>query len=340
MGKSLLSRKLMFVTLSAILLGSTGCDYTKVVWLPDSSGFCYTTPKRELVRFDVATGKRQVLVADTRTLTTLPALSPDGTRLGIARLYGSGDTDRLDIVVYDLRGKELYRSQELVWRKRPQYYERDEGHTVLLWGPKGKDDRLAVFEFGAGHDCGLYDLKTKRLVVSTDRPFALRPDFEGFLISSHDCDPKTIAFVDSKGKKHPIAMKKGQLEKIAREYAEVEISRRVADDWEGNTFSARLGQHVVSIDTTKMVGVFEYKPLVGNAKPGPGVQAKYAFPDTKLIVRVMYDRPFSQLEVMRPDEKKPTVVLASTKKLVSLNPAPNNKRISLARQPVRRDGLL
>jgi Tol biopolymer transport system component len=93
------------------------------VWLPDSSGFVYTTSKQQLLRYDVATGKTQVLVADTGTKTLSPAVSPDGKRIAVARLHGKGKErdgvleagpDTLEIVVFDLDGKELHRFPEVV----------------------------------------------------------------------------------------------------------------------------------------------------------------------------------------------------------------------------------
>jgi hypothetical protein len=330
-----LSQQVTLVILTLVLTFASGCDYyTDVVWLPDSSGFCYTTPKRRLVRFDVATGKRHVLVADTGTLTTRPAVSPDGKRLAVARLAGKSkkregivlvDRDTVEIVVYDVDGKELHRSPELVWRKEGQYGEwaqlGPEGHTRLLWGPKGKEDKLAIFE--APGDWGLYDLKTKRLIVPTDALLAIRPDNSGFLVVS-DGSPQSIAFVDFEGNKHPITMKEGQLDQ-----------KGLKRGWEGHTFVGWWVDNLLRIDTEKWVGVFEHEPRTDD-EPKEGVRGEpFSFPDKGAIVRVICQDEkqdglsLSRLEVVQPGEKKPIVVIANTPQWLSLNPAPDKKLVAV-----------
>src|SRR5262245_52745831 len=165
--------------LGLVLFASAGC-YSEVGWLPDSSGFIYTTAKGELVRFDVTTGQRHVLVADTGTLTTVPALSPDGKQIVVARLFGKGvQGDHLQIITYDRDGKELSRSRELAWRPGFgfSYYDAKNplGYVELSW-LAGPTPKLFIQElYGAGGAMGILDLKTNELTTLEAGAVAARP---------------------------------------------------------------------------------------------------------------------------------------------------------------------
>ena len=131
--------KLLALTLIfSALAGATGCNFDGVVWLPDSSGFVYTTPG-QLVRYDVSTGKSRVLTTEDMS-TILPAVSPDGKRIAIARLpstrekWSNSSRGILQVIVYDLEGKELQRSPELTWSR--EWGDTNEGYAELYWGPK------------------------------------------------------------------------------------------------------------------------------------------------------------------------------------------------------------
>jgi len=65
------SNTLLSVGLFLILPTTTGC-IPVITWLPDSSGFVYTTESRSLVIFDVAKGKERTIVDDTETGTLWP----------------------------------------------------------------------------------------------------------------------------------------------------------------------------------------------------------------------------------------------------------------------------
>jgi hypothetical protein len=311
--------------------------------------------KRQLVRYDVVTGKRQVLVADTGTLTALPAVSPDGKRVAVARLFNrakkdpdslvSPAPDKLVVIVYDLEGKELHRSPELVWRKEGNYEAGcTEGATALSWGPKGNEDKLAIFELSweALHPeltsgvWGLADLKTKRLAVRTDTPFplpyptiCLRPDAGGFLVRDGVSNPESIAFVDWEGNKHPIAMKKAKKEGLEKgPFAGT-------PKWEGNTFVGNVPiddeQYDVRIDTEKLVGVFEQNRGAGRQSVG----GWYAFPDGGATAQVIAFEEVNKgvkqtcfrLEVGKPGEKS-QVIVDKMENLSVFFPAPKKKLVA------------
>jgi hypothetical protein len=252
------SRHLTPFMVSALLGFSSGCWYLDVAWLPASSGFIYMTPKRELVRYDVATGQRQVLVADTRTTTVSPAVSPDGKRIAVARLVGKTKIregvvlrgpDLLEVVVYDLDGKESHRSPEVVWRKEGRYHDPSDGRdprVELLWAPK--HERLLIAEtLAAGYTVGIFDLQTNGLVMAPIEPvnrFAIRPDGHGFVVF----DPqKRVAFIDWQGRTHEIAMKREVLEKW---HPGDGISLGPPSfQWKGNTFTGLWDTGCLSIDT-------------------------------------------------------------------------------------------
>ena len=91
-----------------------------VGWLPDSSGFVFTAEDGRLVHFDVKSRKERVLVADTDSNTFWPAVSPDGKRIAVARLNYPGQQGALQILNYDLSGKEILRSKKFPWGVPPE----------------------------------------------------------------------------------------------------------------------------------------------------------------------------------------------------------------------------
>src|SRR5262245_22649580 len=130
------------------LLALAGCR--PVGWLPDSSGFVYTDDKpcSRLVHYDVTTGKRTVLVAQMPAHTPWPAVSPDGKHIAVARLVtdrGPRQPNRVQVILYDLKGKEVRRSAEFPWGPAREKGEKERPNTGVFWA--GGVGRLIVQDY-------------------------------------------------------------------------------------------------------------------------------------------------------------------------------------------------
>jgi hypothetical protein len=208
-------------------LSSTGC-VPGVAWLPDSSGFIYTSGEHftRLVHYDVAKGQEHVLVEDTGAGTLWPALSPDGQRIAVAKLtltQGQKPT-KLQVILYSRAGKELNRSKVFDWMEleKPAPSQAVPNAALLpqlFWAPQG--DKIIVHTSGAeqGGYTAIYNVKADRLIHAGDAQLLtfgntpVRPDGAGFLVMKNmhwpqwwekkagevDPDPG-FAFVDWQGK--------------------------------------------------------------------------------------------------------------------------------------------
>ena len=86
-----------------------------VGWLPDSSGFVYTTPQGRLMAYDIAAKKSRLVLEDPAAKTTAwPGISPTGKRVALAHLKeADGQQDSLmQILICDLKGKVEFRSDD------------------------------------------------------------------------------------------------------------------------------------------------------------------------------------------------------------------------------------
>jgi hypothetical protein len=220
-----------------------------------------------------------------------------------------------------------------------------------LWGPKGNEDKLAIMDFIVG--LGFYDLKSKCLVAVNnwppDRWLSIRPDGGGFLTGKQEQHPKSIAFVDWQGKSHPITMKELDNDGLKKETILAELPTFFtpsskpqipqAGKWDRKTFigrwyslnQPRTWQYRVWIDTEKQVGVFGKDPRDSVAsKQWVGIE--YPFPKGGSTVRVSFlgdDDDNWHLEVIRPGEKRPEVILKETNKSISLIPSPNQELLAI-----------
>src|SRR5262245_25385549 len=97
----------------ALVALACGCVPRGVAWRPDSSGFIYTDKDfSRLVLFDLKTKSTRVLVNDTDTKSALPATSPDGKRIAVARSeHREGLRPRLQVRIYSAGGREEKRSR-------------------------------------------------------------------------------------------------------------------------------------------------------------------------------------------------------------------------------------
>src|SRR6516164_6830972 len=86
-------KRLAGLIFSSFVLLTAGCVPLGMVWLPDSSGFIYPAGKerQQLFFYDAATQKHRLLVADTGAATIIPAVSPDGKQIAVARVCSGGN---------------------------------------------------------------------------------------------------------------------------------------------------------------------------------------------------------------------------------------------------------
>jgi hypothetical protein len=222
------SRQAVSLAVCATLAGVTGCfPEPGVAWLPDSSGFVFTDRGfSRLVRYDLKRKARTVIVADTKTVTVWPAVSPDGKRVAVASCVanykkGSGDVKgTFQVVVYGIDGREQFRGKSHRWNatvgggllgSNPAKETKTERFpTYLGWGTADKlvawptgDEELA--RHSISQQSAIYDLKADELRVVEGVPAAVhgraaRPDGKGFLVLSFS----SLSFRDWKGRGGPI----------------------------------------------------------------------------------------------------------------------------------------
>jgi hypothetical protein len=206
-------------------LSTIGC-VPGVAWLPDSSGFIYTSGEQftTLAHYDVTSHQSKVLVENTGAPTLWPALSPDGKRIAVGRviLVKGQKQSKLQVILYDRSGKELKRSQEFDWLQGDQPAQSEKLNDMavapqLFWAPRG--ERIVIQSIGKEPYAAIYDIQADRLlhsgpaVLLTFGSTPIRPDGAGFLLMKNprwanwwdkkpgevDPDPQ-FTFVDWEGK--------------------------------------------------------------------------------------------------------------------------------------------
>jgi hypothetical protein len=168
-----------------------GCFPSGVVWLPDSSGIVYSDKTgSRLVRYDLETKARKVIVADTKTRTHWPAISKDGKKVAVADCSQHYEKDstkvqyKLCIITYALTGEELARSKTFEFTEalaKPAAQTKDvKVESALNWS--GPQDKLLVYSGVTG----IYDLEKGTFARLEPTPFPyynrpVRPDGKQFL---------------------------------------------------------------------------------------------------------------------------------------------------------------
>jgi hypothetical protein len=182
---------------------ASGCGHG-VAWRADSSSFLYTDKGgTRVVAFDLKTKTSRPVVTDAETKTLLPALSPDGKRLAVARLeYSKGFKPRLQVRIYSSEGKEEKRSAWFERNSEPSQDDRVEA-VYLYWTAQ---DRLALVADGM---C-IYDVRQDRLIdVEKVMPWffggsILRPDGKGCLVYRESAGVAELLFLDWDGAVRPL----------------------------------------------------------------------------------------------------------------------------------------
>jgi hypothetical protein len=195
---------------AALTVGLAGC-INGVGWLPDSSGFVFSTATGKLVHYDLKKRAMRVLVDDTKSNTYWPAVSPDGQRVAIARLdIDANKQAKLQVVAYDFAGKVVHESPRLPWGTIDKGPPEDMNTvTQLFWAPDG--NKLLVYGSIDATDgtTGLYDLATQKAetwehtIPTAFGGTPVRPDGKGFFVAKLTLDTQKLAgfdFVDWNGK--------------------------------------------------------------------------------------------------------------------------------------------
>jgi hypothetical protein len=279
------------------LIGSAGC-FPTVAWLPDSSGIVYTTTDwpggfpdmpgefhGRLVHYDLAKKTARV-ITKTKTNTIQPALSPDGKRIAVARLSLEKDkSPTLQVVVYDLQGKEIHSSKTLAWGEEPKGEVGAEKYAQLFWA--SRENKVLVH---ANKHSGIYDLeKGQAMMLGAAVPSIygmtpIRPDGKGFLLAKED---KSVAFVDWEGKETAITIPDEKL--AAREQEILFIPAAVCwSRWEGPVAIATWKAKEWRIDTAKLTATLRNLDEAAWALDGKEIQQHYAFPGGKIKLAVLY----------------------------------------------------
>lgn len=290
MGKSRYPMWLMLVAVPCLLAAITGC--VPIVWLPDSSGFVYPVDGK-LVHYDRLTGKRRVLVAKLPSQFLLPAVSPDGKRIAVARLgrdRGTGAALIMQIILYDLRGREVSRSPESPWGPLRGSYETSQPVETGVFWPAGPG-KLIVQDWETPGRVGIYDPERKRLIVLEGSPLAFggtpcRPDGKGFLVVRPDGPSVKLALVDWDGKERPIRMRPEAIDSEDKVWV-INYPLNGTSAWEGNVAVVNYGTIRIRIDTDKLVGTFESVPKEEAYVGGKEVLQQFAFPKGGVKLRVL-----------------------------------------------------
>src|SRR5262249_5579237 len=207
--------RLLIALVIVPVLAIAGC-VPPAAWLPDSSGIVYTEgadDSANLVHYDVKTKKRNILAEKVDTGTLLPAVSPDGKQVAVARLLERKDKPyTVQLLFFGLDGKAGKQSKVFEVSNGTQGTETEPSRcaSLLHWSPDGKK---ILVDFGTlGNDSAklVYDVDrddsstiTKATPIYGTQP--IRPDSKGFLAEADLPGAKRgLAFLDWAGKVTPV----------------------------------------------------------------------------------------------------------------------------------------
>jgi WD40 repeat protein len=327
---TLLRPRLLFLALVLLATAaSAGCTPPAVVWLPDSSGFVYTGGKvnRELFVYDLKT-KKPRLVADTGCSTIRPAVSPDGKRVAVARVFSDEHkADKVQVIVFDLQGKVVHRSPELDWGKHGE--ENTIYLTALFWDEPGK--KLLVYDV-LSLSAGIYDLESKRIVLLEGWPLIfgttpISPDGKKFLLvkpgeRNHTESKGNLQLLDWQGKTQAIDFAEGAPDMF-------DPYNFCESQWVGDTALVASKGIKVRIDTAKRTAKLEAfspkKARVGDLR----IYQQYGFPEGGAKVRVVSNERMVRLEAIEPGSYKSRIITDWIGSSL-MSPAPNKELLAVS----------
>lgn len=343
---SLPFKHLWLALLGGVLL-LPGC-INGVSWLPDSSGFVYTTSKGELILFDLKSKSKKTLVANTKSNTYWPAVSRDGKRIACASLkHERGKQGKLQIVLFDLTGKEVHRSPTFAWGAAPDkdLGEDDGNMTQLFWAPEG--DKILVYgsTHGTHGTTGIYDPATQRMATfprSAPAAFGaspIRPDGKGFLLASLTPNGeklKSLAVVAWDGKEKNIDLK-FDVEREDNDNTTVGLMlvwpMMRASHWQDNVAVLTSGTTRIRIDTEKGVATLDTIDRANVSLGDQLIWQQHTFADkSRVVVLTPPDKKeaFKRFTIVFIDakgERRRDLVPAGTERLLGLFPSPDGKHV-------------
>jgi hypothetical protein len=330
------------------MLGATTGCIPGITWLPDSSGFVYTTgglgdfevpPHRHggLFVFDVKQKKPVELVPQTGTHTLWPALRADGQRIAVAGItYDKEKAPALEVIVYDRQGKEVQVSRRFEWGNPPPGVNPSDYYTQLFWAPRG--NKVLVF---ANRTTGIVDLEANRVIKQETGCPAIfgtspvRPDGQGFLLTRANAD---MAFVDWDGGETAIDMKPETRDSNDKRNLLYTPVASCWSRWEGDTAVATWDTSEIRIDTAKHLGTFHTVAREKGTLDGKEIYQEFTFPGGKTRIVVVYvigPRDFRDagLPVVRVDLLGPGAnerrTLVHRTSFAAVFPAPNRELAAL-----------
>lgn len=324
-----------------LLCGVPGC-VLGVGWLPDSSGFVFTTPQGDLVAYDYAKKKQRVILNDKAAATTAwPAVHPDGKKVALVHLGGQDDKNKavLQIMVCDLQGKIEFRSDPLPFAKfkgkELQYT------TQVVWSPDGK--KLLVHGQGfanQGHgfdNAAIFDVAAKTTEIFPQQVpvyfggTPVRPDGAGFLLLSMETKDGAgeYTWVDWAGKKQKIIMSKDRPdeEEEPQPFTALYNSR-----WDGGKAILTLPDYRHVIDTQKLAESFAKAPAADTKIGKETIQMRAPLASGVELFLLSHDDddksgPAVRLVARKKGEQALTEVIAPTRdRMILLQASPGGKR--------------
>jgi hypothetical protein len=313
-----------------------------MVWLPDSSGFVYPAGKEreQLCFYDAATQKHRLLVADTGAATIIPALSPDGKQIAVARIRSGGNpAGTAQVLIYDRDGKEVHRSPEIVWNKAdPKDKDRQTVDAMLFWDAAGK--KLLVSDIANKEESirtGIYDPTTKKMRVIDGQLLAfgttpIRPDGKGFLVL-YGPEQWDIALVDWEGKRQKIVLPP---ETTDEEYKQEILAYPwwFASRWEGDVASVAYQESRIRLDTKTLKAKLEKRPAAEARVGDFFLQHQHTFAGGVKVRALVHEdeegkQNKSRLEIITPGKEKPRALVEQGNGLFGFSPSPDKKLLAI-----------